>query len=599
MCINNTNFINKNQIIFKKIVFSFWVLASLSLNVYGQHNYYVAPNGSDRNDGITPDTPWKTLNYAVSRLLPGDTLEIMAGTYYELVNDFVNSGTKDSIITIRNYDNDRVIINGNGQWTVINFASKDYYHFEGLELTNAVWAGFNGTNYHHCRINNCKIHDIGPSSGTAVGIYVSAGGSTLEYSSYNIIENNIIHDCYGEGIYVGDDAHSAPPDGTPCNYNIIRNNTIYKCVDGIDVKTGSKYNKIIGNDIYDCNGGIYSGGIIVFEETLIDSNKIHNNINYGLFIQGKHNLITRNLIYDNKSYGILIDGYQSKWNNYKDSGDSNQVLNNTVVYNKNWGLYLWGGQNQDCTGNIIKNNIIAYNKDYQFYASLYDYPQADKEIPFNANNWFSQSGPIIHYNDTDYFDIESFKKTTGMGIKSLSVDPQFIDPVNKNFNLKASSPMIDSGIPVNLPFWGTAPDMGAIEYISLASSKQSSFMINDLYATISVGLPSPTGQKRIIPLVLITSKKVIKIPTPLILKESDASETYINLEGNIPGQNFSGNFVLDSSIAEGPAYFYLPDSSLIDTEGNISNVISEGDSIYIDKTPPASPTNIQLHVKTK
>jgi len=580
-------------------VFVFSLLFLFSLKTYGQHTYYVAPYGSDTNNGITISTSWKTINYAVNRLLPGDTLEIMAGTYYELVNDFVSSGTKDSVITIRNHDNDRVIINGNGHWTVINFYSKAYYHFEGLELTNAVWAGFNGTNYHHCRISNCKIHDIGPSSGTAVGIYVSAGESKSEYSSHNIIENNIIHDCYGEGIYVGDDAHSAPPDGTPCNHNIIQNNTIYKCVDGIDVKTGSKYNKIIGNDIHDCNGGIYSGGIIVFEETVIDSNKIHNNINYGVFIQGKHNRITRNLIYDNKSYGILIDGYQSKWNNYKDSGDSNLVLNNTVVYNKNWGLYLWGGQNQDCNGNIIKNNIIAYNKDYQFYAYLYDYPDSKTEIPFDANNWLSQSGPIIHYKDTDYSDIESFKKATGMGPKSLSVDPQFVDSANRNFNLKASSPMIDQGIPADLPFWGTAPDIGAVEYVSQTSSKHSFLVTNDLYATISVGLPSPVGEKRSIPVLLITSKNVIKIPTPLILKESDASETQISLQGNVLGQNFSGSFLLDSSIAEGSAYFYLPDSSLVDLEGNINNVISEGDSIYIDKTPPASPSNIQLHINTK
>ena len=116
---------------------------------------------------------------------------------------------------------------------------------------------------------------------------------------------------------------------------------------------------------------------------------------------------------------------------------------------------------------------------------------------------------------------------------------------------------------------------------------------SDLYATISVSTPLPRGEKSI-PVLLITSKKVVQVPTPLILKENDGSETNIVLEGPVNGQNFSGTLDLNDSIANGPAYFYLLEGSLVDTEGNLGNTITQGDSIYIDQTPPASPVSIQL-----
>lgn len=61
---------------------------------------YVDPNGSDNNDGKTPETAWKTLNYAVSQL-PAIAnmvvLKLAAGTFEESVT-IVNAGIKRLII---------------------------------------------------------------------------------------------------------------------------------------------------------------------------------------------------------------------------------------------------------------------------------------------------------------------------------------------------------------------------------------------------------------------------------------------------------------------------------------------------------------------
>jgi hypothetical protein len=47
----------------------------------------------------------------------------------------------------------------------------------------------------------------------------------------------------------------------------------------------------------------------------------------------------------------------------------------------------------------------------------------------------------------------------------MITDPQFVDPANGNFHLLAGSPAIDTGINVGLPFFGSAPDRGAFEYV--------------------------------------------------------------------------------------------------------------------------------------
>jgi hypothetical protein len=188
---NNVNSFTRGlEMKYKKLFLIHLIFYTFQL--YSQNRFYVSPTGLNSNNGSF-QSPWKTINFAIGQLTAGDTLDIMAGTYYELLNNFIQSGTENQRITIRKYNQDQVVINGNGQWTVIDFHEKDYYTFEGLEVTNGVWSGFNGNNYQHCIIRNCTIYDIGPSSGTAAGLYISSAKDSHEGSSNNIVEYNVIH----------------------------------------------------------------------------------------------------------------------------------------------------------------------------------------------------------------------------------------------------------------------------------------------------------------------------------------------------------------------------------------------------------------------
>ena len=73
--------------------------------------FFVSLEGSDENPG-TIDLPWKTLKFASKQIGAGDTLNIREGIYQEYFR-ITNNGTPSAPITLINYNNEEVIIDGN------------------------------------------------------------------------------------------------------------------------------------------------------------------------------------------------------------------------------------------------------------------------------------------------------------------------------------------------------------------------------------------------------------------------------------------------------------------------------------------------------
>jgi hypothetical protein len=73
--------------------------------------FFVDPaRGKDDNDG-SEKAPWRTINHALGRLGPGDTLYLRGGTYHENVY-CAAAGRKDAPITIRSYPGERAVLDG-------------------------------------------------------------------------------------------------------------------------------------------------------------------------------------------------------------------------------------------------------------------------------------------------------------------------------------------------------------------------------------------------------------------------------------------------------------------------------------------------------
>lgn len=75
--------------------------------------YYVdGANGNDSNAGNSVAAPWRTISKAMTTVLAGDTILIKGGVYRERIKLYGKSGTAAQPITVRNYDNADVILDG-------------------------------------------------------------------------------------------------------------------------------------------------------------------------------------------------------------------------------------------------------------------------------------------------------------------------------------------------------------------------------------------------------------------------------------------------------------------------------------------------------
>ncbi|OGV82970.1 MAG: hypothetical protein A3K19_32695 [Lentisphaerae bacterium RIFOXYB12_FULL_65_16] len=74
-------------------------------------DYYVSPDGNDANPGLGAGQALCTIQAAVDKAQPGDTVLVRGGTYRETVI-FPRSGTADTPISVKPYKNEKVVVTG-------------------------------------------------------------------------------------------------------------------------------------------------------------------------------------------------------------------------------------------------------------------------------------------------------------------------------------------------------------------------------------------------------------------------------------------------------------------------------------------------------
>src|SRR5512138_3091072 len=74
--------------------------------------YFVSVSGNDANPG-TLAAPWRHIQYAMDRVGPGSTVNVLTGVYNEFVT-FKNSGTSGKYIVLQNYAGNIPVIDGKG-----------------------------------------------------------------------------------------------------------------------------------------------------------------------------------------------------------------------------------------------------------------------------------------------------------------------------------------------------------------------------------------------------------------------------------------------------------------------------------------------------
>lgn len=280
------------------------LLASVLLSTVVTHaaTYYVATSGNNSNPG-TSSQPWRTVAYAASKMVAGDTTYVKGGTYQEGVIRFGRSGTSSAPIKL---------LNAPGEFPVINFINKSQYHriliqnsasynkpigwitIEGFELRNGH-DGIKYYNLHDSIIRRNWIHHNGfqgilGQGGTRVlfdrnrinhnGRFAACGAGTTTscYHDHGIyahgssykITNNLFYDNLGFGVQQNGSSSStsnAGPGFAGAKNWVIANNTFAYSVNraGLVLWGSQCSNTIIENNIFHENAvkapPYYSQGI--------------------------------------------------------------------------------------------------------------------------------------------------------------------------------------------------------------------------------------------------------------------------------------------------------------------------------------------------
>ncbi|MGM7683220.1 right-handed parallel beta-helix repeat-containing protein [Cytobacillus sp. Hm23] len=260
---------------------------------------------------IVPSDETPTINSAIKLAMPGDTIEILEGTYNENVivnkNDISIQAADKAIVTIMGFDKAGIGIDIKGVDGVV---------IKDLVVTNFATAIF-------LRGNGNSIIDVSTISNAVYGILLRGDNNTVEDCLFRL------NDISGLNL----NGHS-----NKIRYNISDENVIGGIINSEGTATR---NLIEHNTILESEIGI--GWFTLNSTNNIFSNNLITKNEFAIIIQNSGNTISRNIIKSHKIEGVDI------------LGDNNKFINNEVV-NSNIGLTITGDDNE------VLNNVFLGNK---------------------------------------------------------------------------------------------------------------------------------------------------------------------------------------------------------------------------------------------
>ncbi len=429
---------------------------------YPHNVYYVDPAGDDAIADGSLSKPFYSLQKAVDKVVPGDTIYMNAGTY--------NYKTRINIGIIGKPNSGMIALHARGGRAILDFSSMaladgnqgvrltgSYWHFYGLDIAGA---GDNGLLIERNKVSGGDYSDI--ANNTAEG------------------HDNIIEYC-----------------------NFYRNRDT-----GLQMKNLAEYNKVINCDAYfnaDPDMGDADGFAVKISHgtgNYFYGCRAWNNSDDGWdqFIKkegGFPDDVTTTLEYCWAfNNGFLEDGSEGEGNGNgfkmgSDEGRNNIIMNRCLAFNN---LQKGFDQNHN-TGSMILNNCTGYSAKYTANKSHYTYRldesvASGKEIRFT--NCVAVSDGISDRNDSKYAPYSIKGEQITCDFNTLPADYRSIDPTGSDAprNADGSLPvldfmriaegntkLIDKGTPVEpyegetrgaegIIYNGVAPDLGCYEYTS-------------------------------------------------------------------------------------------------------------------------------------
>jgi hypothetical protein len=262
------------------------------------NTYYIAPEGNDSNNGLSPDSPWRTIAKVNEKTFePGDNILFKRGGMWTGKLEIHSSGTESSPILIGAYSSgEKPIIVAPEDDAAVVLVAADYIVLQELDVRRGY---------------------------TTVAVYGS---------DYTIIEDCSIGRDGFIGIWVNQKVWE--PKKTSSDYGIIRrclidqgHNTEQHPEDGIHFRDGANHWKIYDNIIKDWG----HSGICFFQEddnTTVSYNRVYRNL-----ITGKNSDYMRGFEIKGNEGGAQYNEFYA--NVIRDTSVRSQIAgdHNLVFYN--------------------------------------------------------------------------------------------------------------------------------------------------------------------------------------------------------------------------------------------------------------------------
>ena len=372
------------------------------------NQWHVTTDGTSGGDG-SMGSPWDlaTALAQPGSVQPGDTIWIHSGTYQGVFTSLL-TGTASAPIILRNYNNERVIIDGESSNSSVVTVYGAYAWYWGLEVINSdttrtiAQAGSNpttlprGLGYYvlgpGTRFINNIVHDTaegfgfwtpasnselygnivyyngweGPDRGHGHGLYVQNN------TGLKNITNNIVFKNFGYGLHAyteGGTLHNILTDGNTFFDNGSLSNTGYTQNLLLGGYTKANYPVLLNNRVYspiDLGGGLALGYIAGCRTPTVENNYVVSHVALDLSSDCSHNTISGNTF-----YGVYPG---SSTNNYPDNDYFNASApteNNTFLAQNFYEptktyitIYNWRGLT---SVDVDASNVLDENDTYEVY----------------------------------------------------------------------------------------------------------------------------------------------------------------------------------------------------------------------------------------
>jgi len=468
----------------------------------GDKFYVNGTSGNNGNDGSF-EHPWKTIQHAIDTASSGDTIYIMAGVYTPSTGQLIiaNKNTPGEWFTIRNYNNDYVLIDGSNCPTVqfwdsaIEIINSKYVRVSGLVINHSRRGAISiQTSSSFIKIDNCTM-----SNCSTWAIKVANGMNNIT-AEYNYVYKNFNN---WSGIWCSNEVFSFENTTT---FSINNNTFIGNSQLNIDIKGGGSNGEVCYNEINTTGYYLSIAGFTQYgcAAIYIDTRGVVNNISiYNNNIYGNNSGIAINTEDDGHFEYIYI--YNNVINITNETGGdvgpygaripisiTNQGLSNDLFHH----IYIYSNTFRTGVNNIynvfqighyvtdhfpsgtlddvyIVNNIFSTASTASMnMLAMNHIAFADGVITINNNSYYRAAGTLRAYWDGTTYTPSS---PTYWGDEPLFTNQKFVDEANGDFHLESTSPCLDTGNSTLVPIYdfdgvsrpqGAGYDIGAFEYLS-------------------------------------------------------------------------------------------------------------------------------------